>query len=63
MQEIYKVLFTECTFNEEEIEKLKEKNLEIIPVSSNLNQEDLINALQDCDAVIANGEEKYTEEV
>lgn len=58
-----KVLFTGCTFNGEIIEKLKEKNLEIIPTSPNLTQEKLIEVLQDCDAVIVNGEEKYTEEV
>lgn len=58
-----KVLFTGCTFNEEKIEELKENNLEIIPASANLTQENLIEVLQDCDAVIVNGEEKYTEEV
>lgn len=58
-----KVLFTGCTFDEEKIEELKEKNLEIIPASANLTQENLIEVLQDCDAVIVNGEEKYTKEV
>lgn len=58
-----KVLFTGCTFNEQKINDLKEKNLEIVPASANLNQEELIVALQDCDAVIVNGEEKYTKEV
>lgn len=59
----YKVLFTGCTLNEKEIENLKTKGLEIIPADANLKANELIELLQDCDAVTANGEEYYTEEI
>ena len=60
---MYKVLFTGCTFDETKINELKEKGFEIIPASANLNENELIEALKDCDAVIANGDEYYSVEV
>lgn len=61
---IYKILFTGCTFNKEKIQMLLEKErLEIIPAPRNLNEENLIASLKDCDAVIVNGEEQYTSTV
>lgn len=60
---MYKILFTGCTFNEDKITELKQMGVEIIPVSSNLKENELIEVLQDCDAVIVNGNEYYTSEV
>ncbi len=59
----YKVLFTGCTFSEEKIEELLKKGIQIIKAPSNLGEEELKYALKDCDAVIANGEEFYTQKV
>ncbi|MEI8143717.1 MAG: NAD(P)-dependent oxidoreductase [Candidatus Berkelbacteria bacterium] len=61
---MYKVLFTGCTFNEVKIlELLKQAGLAIIPASSDLTESELKEALQDCDAVIVNGNEYYTSDV
>ena len=59
----FKVLFTGCTLTEEKIEKLLKKGIQIIKAPSNLNEKMLISALKNCDAVIANGEEFYTQKV
>lgn len=59
----FNILFTGCTFDEDRMSELSEQGLSIIPASSNLSQEELCLKLQDCDAVIVNGEEKYTDEV
>lgn len=64
MMKNYQVLFTGCTFLEEKRKEIYEKTgIEIIPASKNLTEEELIESLQDCDAVIVNGEEKYTANV
>ncbi len=63
MNACYKVLFTGCTFNQETIEDLKTKKLEIIPAPVDLGETELVEMLQDCDAVIVNGEEYYSEEI
>jgi D-3-phosphoglycerate dehydrogenase len=60
---MYKILFTGCTFNEEKISELKQAGFEIIPASSDLKENELEEALQDCEAVIVNGNEYYTSEV
>ena len=59
----YRVLFTGCNFSDEKIAELKEKGLEIVPADINLSESDLIKSLQNCDAVIVNGDEYYTKEV
>lgn len=63
MDNNYRILFTGCNFSDEKIIELKEKGLEIVPAPKNLSESDLIKSLQDCDAVIVNGDEYYTEEV
>jgi len=60
---MHKILFTGCTFDEKKIETCKNYGLEIIPASSNLSKEELIQALQICDGVIVNGEEFYDEDI
>lgn len=59
----YKVLFTGCTFSKEKIEELKIKGFEIIPAKADCKEQELIDSLQDCDAVIVNGNEYYTPEI
>lgn len=58
-----KILFTGCTFTEEEINNLKTNGIEIIKASPNLDDKDLKDLLSDVEGVICNGEEKYTSEV
>lgn len=60
---MYKILFTGCTLNEHEIAELKEKDLEIIPAKKDLKENELISLLEDCIAVISNGNEYYTPEI
>lgn len=59
----YKILFTGCTFNNNQIESLKKDGLEIIPAAPDLTDDELVDALKDCDAVISNGNEYYTKEI
>ena len=56
----YRVLFTGCNFSDEKIAELKEKGLEIVPADINLSESDLIKSLQNCDAVIVNGDFYYS---
>lgn len=58
-----KILFTGCTFNNEEINSLRKKDIEIIPASSNLTDDRLKELLKEVDGVICNGEEKYSDNV
>ena len=60
---MYKILFTGCTLNEHEIAELKEKELQIIPAKKDLTENELISCLEDCIAVISNGNEYYTPEI
>lgn len=61
MMNNYRVLFTGCTFDDDKIQELKMKGLEIIPARADLTDDELISPLQDCDAVICNGEEYYSD--
>jgi glyoxylate reductase len=58
-----KVLFTNCSFSENEIKNLSEKGIEIIPAKENLNQEELIQALQGMDGYIIGGTDRAPKEV
>ncbi len=59
-----KVLFTGCTFDKNKRQMLLEKyGMEIVSASRYLSEKELIENLKDCDAVIVNGEEKYTSNV
>lgn len=60
---MHKVLFTGCTLTQDEIFNLEKENIRIIPAEKNLSEKDLILSLKDCEAVIVNGEEFYSEEV
>jgi phosphoglycerate dehydrogenase-like enzyme len=58
-----KVLFTNNSFNPEEITRLKQNNVEIIPAKEDLNEDDLISALQGCDAYVIGGTDRATKKV
>lgn len=58
-----KVLFTNCSFSEDEINKLKEHNIEIKPEKENLSQAELIQALQGFDAYVIGGTDRAPKEV
>ena len=60
---MHKILFTGCTFSEDTIDELKYQGLEIIPASNHLADKELIDYLQQVDAVIVNGSEYYSEDV
>ena len=58
-----KVLFTGCTFNEETIKKLKEKNIEVINGRTDYTEQELIEKLKDVDCYINGGDEICTSKV
>jgi len=58
-----KVLFTNCSFSEEEIKNLKDQNIEIIPGKSDFTEDELINALKDCDGYVVGGADRATKRV
>lgn len=58
-----KVLFTECSFSDKEIEKLRRNELEIVKAPGDLDEEELIKKLQGCWGYICGGSEKATENV
>lgn len=60
---MYKVLFTGCTFDDEEISALRAQDLEIIGAPKDLDDKELIGLLQGVDAVISNGGEYYTADI
>lgn len=58
-----KVLFTGCTFDEETIKKLKEKNIEVINGRTDYTEQELIEELKDVDCYINGGDEICTSKV
>lgn len=58
-----KVLFTGCTFNEDTINELKEKGIEVINGRTNYKEEELINKLKKVDCYINGGDEICTGKV
>lgn len=58
-----KILFTNCSFNDEEINKLKTNNIEIIAGKSDLKEDELIEALKDCDGYVIGGTDRATKKV
>ena len=58
-----KVLFTGCTFDEETIKKLEEKNIEVINGRMDYTEQELIEKLKDADCYINGGDEICTSKV
>lgn len=58
-----KVLFTGCTFDEETIKKLEEKNIEVINGRMDYTEQELIEKLKDTDCYINGGDEICTSKV
>lgn len=58
-----KVLFTQCTFSDEEINNLKKNGIEIIKAPGDLSEKELINKLQGCWGYICGGSDKATNNV
>lgn len=57
------MLFTNCSFSSEEIEKLKNKGIEVVAEKENLTQEELIKALQGFEGYIMGGTDRAPKEV
>lgn len=58
-----KVLFTGCTFNDETLKKLEEKNIEVISGRMDYSEEELSDKLKDFDCYINGGDEICTSKV
>ena len=58
-----KVLFTGCTFNEETLKELKEKNIEVSAGRMDYSEEELLNILKEYDCYINGGDEICTAKV
>lgn len=58
-----KVLFTNCSFSKEEIEKLKNNGVEIVPGKEDLNENQLIEALQGCAGYVIGGTDRASKKV
>ncbi len=58
-----KVLFTNCSFSNDELQKLKNNGIEITSAKENLNQEELIKALQGFDGYVIGGTDRAPKEV
>ncbi len=58
-----KVLFTNNSFDEQEIQLLKDNNIDIVPGGADLCEDDLIEALKDCDGYIIGGTDRATQRV
>jgi len=60
---MHKVLFTNCPLTEEEIVCLRKEAIEIIPAGKDLKDNELLELLKECEIVIVNGNEYYSEEI
>lgn len=58
-----KILFTQCTFSDQEIKKLYKNGVEIIKAKGDLSEEELITRLQGCRGYICGGSDKATKRV
>jgi len=58
-----KVLFTNCSFKDSDIEKLKFQKIEIRKEKGDLSENELIAALQDCQGYVIGGADKATRNV
>lgn len=58
-----KVLFTQCTFSDDEIKSLKSKGIEIIKAPGDLGEEELIRKLKGCWGYVIGGADKATKKV
>jgi glyoxylate reductase len=58
-----RVLFTNCSFDEGEIKKLKDNNIELIPAKAELKEDELIKALKGCDGYVIGGTDRATKKV
>jgi phosphoglycerate dehydrogenase-like enzyme len=58
-----KILFTNNSFNQTEIKKLADNNIQIIPADENLSEDQLIEALKDCDGYVIGGTDRATKRV
>ncbi len=58
-----KVLFTNCSFSDEEIEKLKSKEIDIKKAGADLSEEELISELQGCKGYVMGGSDKASDKV
>lgn len=58
-----KVLFTGCTFNEETLKELKEKNIEVSAGRMDYSEDELLNLLKEYDCYINGGDEICTAKV
>lgn len=58
-----RVLFTGCTFTEEEINKLKRNGIQIIEAPRDLSEKEIIKRLKDCWGYVIGGADKATKKV
>lgn len=58
-----KILFTQCTFSDEEIKQLSKDGIGIIKTKGDLSEKELIDKLQGCQGYICGGSDKATKKV
>lgn len=58
-----RVLFANCSFTAEDIKKLKSSNIEIIPGKADFTEDELVEALKDCDGYIIGGTDRASKRV